>query len=450
MLLGLAATSLPAQQTPADRVIQSLQLHAKMYPQDPAGYDRLGAAYLQKGRETGDASYYELAKKALDKSLELESDGPDAASATAHMAIVYMAQHRFDQALTWAENALALGSGDLSPWAIVVDALTDMGEYGKALEYCSRLETPAGSAAGRDWSYERNSRLSYLKFISGDTRSATELMRSAIRAATANQMPRENIAWSQYQLGDECYRTGDLAGAESAFQDSLATYPGYYRALAGLAAVRAAQKRYPESIELYQRAVAVIPDPIFVAALGDAYAKVGRPAEAQTEYDLVEFIGRLSEINKVLYNRDLAIFYADHDRKLQEAVDLARKELEVRRDVYTWDALAWALYKSGRASEAREPMEKALRPGLKTSPENRPESSSTTGLAGPTGLTGVTAGRAAGATTGPETGPQDVMLFFHAGMIYDRLGETAKARDYLDRALSADPNFHPFYAEVAG
>ena len=136
----LTSVLLPGQENATDRLIRSRQLRVKMYPQDAAGYDNLGAAYIQKGRETGDATYYELAQQALNKSLDLLSDDPAAASATTHLAVVYMAEHRFDDALTWAQNALALGSGDLTPWAIVVDALTDVGEYDKALAYCSRLE----------------------------------------------------------------------------------------------------------------------------------------------------------------------------------------------------------------------------------------------------------------------------------------------------------------------
>ena len=408
-LLLLATLRLPAQQTPTDHLIGSLQLRAKMHPEDAATYDSLGAAHIQKGRETGDASEYELARQALTKSLELDSDDPAAASATAHMALVYMAEHRFSDALTWAQNALALGSGDLSPWAIVIDALTDMGEYEKALAYCSRLADPTDPHdPRRPPAYERDSRLSYLRFISGDAQGAVEMMRAAIGAATTSRMPRENIAWSQYQLGEEYYKAGDLKNAEAAYQDALTAYPGYYRALAGMAAVREAQGRFPEAIELYQRAVAVVPYPNYVAALGDVYTKVGRHQEAKNQFDLVEFIGRLSEINKVLYNRELALFYADHDVKLKEALDLARRELEVRRDVYTWDTLAWALYKNGQAQEAREAMTKALLPGTK-----------------------------------------DAMLFFHAGMIYHRLGETEKARNYLDRALATNPHFHVFDAEVA-
>ena len=233
-------------------------------------------------------------------------------------------------------------------------------------------------------------------------------MRSAVKMALASRLPPENIAWSECQLAEELYKTGELKNAEAAYQDALAVYPGYYRALAGLAAVREAQTRYAEAIELYQKALAVVPYPIYVAALGDVYARVGRPAEAKKQYDLVEFIGRLSAINKVLYNRELALFYADHDLKLEEALRLARKELEVRHDIYTWDALAWALYKSGQLREAADAMTKAMRPGTK-----------------------------------------DPMLFFHAGMIYDRLGQSDKAREYLGRALSTNPHFHIFYAERA-
>ena len=68
--------------------------------------------------------------------------------------------------------------------------------------------------------------------------------------------------------------------------------------------------------------------------------------------------GCLGNINQVLHNRDLALFYADHDMKLAEALDLAQKELEVRHDIYTWDALAWALYKNGKLTEAAKASEK--------------------------------------------------------------------------------------------
>jgi tetratricopeptide (TPR) repeat protein len=116
----------------------------------------------------------------------------------------------------------------------------------------------------------------------------------------------------------------------------------------------------------------------------------------------------LGHINQVLHNRDLALFYADHDMKLDEALTLAHKEFEVRHDIYTWDVLAWALYKNGKYQEASDAMDHALRPGAK-----------------------------------------DSLLFFHAGMISSRLGQSEQAKQRLQMALSINPHFHVIYSDVA-
>ncbi len=69
-------------------------------------------------------------------------------------------------------------------------------------------------------------------------------------------------------------------------------------------------------------------------------------------------------MNGALDNRQLALFYADHDLKAAEADALAAKEYEVRRDIYGADALAWTALKAGRVEEARAAIKDALR--LKT------------------------------------------------------------------------------------
>ena len=51
-----------------------------------------------------------------------------------------MGEHRFSDAVTYAEKALSLGSGDLSSFAIVGDANADMGEYERAAIAYSRLD----------------------------------------------------------------------------------------------------------------------------------------------------------------------------------------------------------------------------------------------------------------------------------------------------------------------
>jgi len=204
LLIGCLAgpAHLRAQQTATGDLIKSLQARVKRYPEDHAAYAALGAAYLQKGRETADAADYELAKGALEKSLNLVSNDPSAAFATTQMAVLCMVEHRFEDALAWSQKALALGSGDPSPWAIAGDALADMGDYKGASEAYSHLQSTYGSEDEKlAYSYQRNSRMSFLRFVAGDTQGAIQLMRSAVRTAIETHMPTENIAWSRYQLG---------------------------------------------------------------------------------------------------------------------------------------------------------------------------------------------------------------------------------------------------------
>jgi tetratricopeptide (TPR) repeat protein len=94
--------------------------------------------------------------------------------------------------------------------------------------------------------------------------------------------------------------------------------------------------------------------------------------------------------------------------KPRQALELAWRELDVRRDVYTHDVLAWALYRNGRLQEALAEMTEALR-----------------------------------------LGTRDARLFFHAGLIHHALGHAEQAREYLEQALATNPHFHVLQADVA-
>lgn len=397
-LLGPWPVSLLAQGTTTDRTILLYQRMLQRNPGDARTYYRLGDAYIQKARQSGDVTYFNLAEQALRKSLEI---APQLAGASRHLAFVLYSRHEFERAATQAEKATELDPKDSHAYGILGDAYLEVGKYQKAQEAYQKMIQIQGDLH----SY---SRLSGLKSLMGDAQGAIEDLDRAVREGKANGRPRESVAWAQWQLGSEHFALGHVMEAEAQHLEALLTYPNYYRALAGLAQVRAAQKRYPEAIELYQKAIAIIPLPEYAATLGDVYTKIGRPEEAKKQYDLVEYIGELNSLNRVLYNRELAYFYADHDLKLNKALELARKELEVRQDVYAYDLLAWALYKNGKPGEALAAITEALKLGTK-----------------------------------------DAKLLFHAGMISYALGQTDLARGHLRRALALNPHFNLLQAPVA-
>jgi tetratricopeptide (TPR) repeat protein len=384
-----------------NQVIRLYQSRVAKDPKDPTSYRSLGAAYVQKARETGDVTYQGLAERALKQALALHPADRLATDITTRLALIALSRHEFADARTYVERALGYGTGQLFPYAVLGDAYVETGEYEKAVETYAKLSGLTGAAYP-------SIRLAAVHFLRGNLPEAIDETERGVEALLNDKGPRENVAWAEFRLGELFFGSGDLAKAEMAYGNALRRYAGYHWALGGLARVRAAQKRYDEAIRFYREAMAVIPLPQYAGELGDVYTKLGRPGEATKQYALVEYIGALNAINKEIYNRDLALFYASHDLKLPQALELAERELQARRDIYTYDVLAWALYKNQRLEAASQAMAEALRLGTK-----------------------------------------DARLFFHAGMIQQAGGDAEKAREYLQQALATNPYFHVLQAEIA-
>ncbi len=401
LLSSGALGGLIAEPKATDELIRLYQSRAAKDPGDFLSYGKLGATYIQKARETGDIRHYDLAEKALKRSLELGPDPAGSAAATTGLALVSLARHQFRDALRYAEKALGSGSTP-SLSAVVGDAYVEIGEYDKAsAAYSKMLAGPGLPPSSLLW---------YLRFLRGDPPAAIQEVQRTIASLREADITRENLARSQAQLGELFFQAGDVERSEAAYSEALTSFPGYYVALAGLARARAALGRYPEAIKLYEQALAVIPLPEYAVALGDVYTKLGRPQDAKKQYDLVQYIGTLNTVphTKAIYNRELALFYADHDLKLKETLELAERELDVRWDVYSYDVFAWALHKNGKPRDARVAMAEAL-----------------------------------------KLGTRDARLFFHAGLIHKSLGDADQAREYLQRALATNPHFHLLQADLA-
>jgi len=96
------------------------------------------------------------------------------------------------------------------------------------------------------------------------------------------------------------------------------------------------------------------------ARIGDLHAAAGRADQAEHYYQLAEDVAGPPAAQT---EAALALFLADHDRKLDLAIDIAQRVAATRHDIATEHALAWAYYKAGRRSEAASTMTRALRTG---------------------------------------------------------------------------------------
>ena len=379
----------------ADSAISAMQDRLQKTANDPSALAGLGLAYLQKARETNDPTFYGRAETALKSALAAQ---PNNLTAIGGMGSLALSRHAFTEALEWGQKGQTLAPQQAYAYGVIADAQTELGDYDAAVDTLQRMVNLRPDIS----SY---SRISYARELHGDVDGAITAMRQAVEAG--GPAP-ENQGWTQVQLGNLYFNSGQLAEAETAYNAALVAYPGYLHARAGLAQVRAAQGRTAEAIDLYKQAIAVVPLPQYLSALGDLYSVTGDTAAAQAQYDTVGQIFRIFAVGGVNVDSEQAAFLADRDQQAAEAVRLAQAAAATRHDIHTQDTLAWALYRAGQYAPAQTAAAQATRLGTRNG-----------------------------------------LILFHQGMIEVKLGDTANARKHLGEALAYNPYFSVKYVPQA-
>jgi tetratricopeptide (TPR) repeat protein len=331
----------------ADQRIAFFEKSLKEAPGDLSVEAGLASAFIQKMRETTDFAYLNRASTIVDKMLAADPTSYDGIRLSAE---IETHRHNFPRSAELAATLLERNPGDAGALGMLGDSLMELGRYddaGKAYEQMLALGPNLASY----------NRIAYHRFVTGDAEQALDWMATAIAAGSPTP---ENLAWCLVEFGDMLSKTGRTADARIAYDQALKTLPGYHRAHAALGRLLVADAKFEEAETQFQKAQAVIPLPEYAAALGDIYTKLGKTAQAQQQRALLDVIDKLGRANGEKGNRALALVYADQNRNLDRALELIRGELETRKDVYTYDALSWVLFRSGHQKDAEEASRKVL------------------------------------------------------------------------------------------
>jgi tetratricopeptide (TPR) repeat protein len=357
----------------------------------------LGRAYIRKAAQDGDLAAYGRAGDAFQRALQFV---PGHVPARVGLAWVACAQHRFADAVQQAEALRREWPQEIEPLVILGDAQLELGNYEDARrayrELQDRSPAPAPPAV--------LARLARLAELHGNVEEALTLLTKAAAMQRDATDFQPSAAWYSMRLGELQFSQGRYDEAAKHLETALAAHPKYPAALALLGRTRFAQGRTDEAIGQFKRIMNLNPDLSMLADLGDLYAKTGQDFLGKTLHESVE----KTAAGKREYDRELALFYCNHDRELPKALELAQRDLEIRKDIYAYDTLAWALCKNGRAEDAQEVMSQGL-----------------------------------------KLGTQDAALFYHAGVICEQLGQREKAREHLTRALKLNPAFSITQADKA-
>jgi tetratricopeptide (TPR) repeat protein len=373
-------------------------VHKHVY-EDMLSPRQLAGQYLQRYRERGDIDDVFRAERAAEESLAAQPRGN--VGAELELASDYLTLHQFHKSIAMTENVEKLDPND--PLMYPREASLDMevGDYDGAKK---RLDEVPLKSRDDSW---RVIESRYLE-LTGHLSDARDLL--AIAAANANAQfdsPAQSRAWYFFREGEMAFEAGDNDGAIAFEKQSLSVFPTYADANRLLAKFECAQHAWQACLDAAIASANVIPYPETLGYEVDAYRGLGRTKDAAITDDLIVTEERIGNAQRIS-DRLLAIYYSDHHLHPDDAYAIAKRELAVRQDIFTWDTLAWAAAMDNKWDEARTDEAKAMKYGTQIS-----------------------------------------LLYYHAGAIAQHFGDVATAKTNYQQALSLNPQFHPFYADEA-
>lgn len=271
--------------------------------------------------------------------------------------MVLLGRHEFTKAAELAGKLNKQMPDDIAIYGYLAEADAELGNYNDAVEAAQwMLKIRPGNAAGL-------ASAGYLREVLGYIAPALEVTRMAYQSEPYQET--EERARLLVRMAHLSVLAGDLPSAEASAASALTLFPGYPEGLGAWAEVRMAQQRYDDAAILYRKRYDEAPRAGNLYRVGEALARAGRKAEAQTA--LTEFEKKaLAESGMAdNANRELIAYYADFANKPAEALRIAELEIARRHDVFTLDSYAWALAASGDYQRASVEVHKALAVGTK-------------------------------------------------------------------------------------
>ena len=344
----------PSGDRAIDREIIRWQTEVARESAPVAALSRLGFSFVQKGKETHDPGQFTLARVCAEEIERRDAGNLDGLLLTAH---VLQNLHEFAASEKIARR-LVSARGSALDHGVLGDACLEQGKLDAATTaYQAMADRRPGPAA--------YNRIAHLRWLRGDAQGAAELFARALRSMSAQDTL--GLSYTRTQLARAVVGLGHPEIAKKLLDHELsarsksgpktATQADSNPAALLLAGLIEFEGDREGAAEKLRAAALSCSLPEFLWGASDAARAVGDLAGAKVWDERLLARGAIDD------PRTTALFLATRGIDVDRAIELAKAELETRKDVHSYDALAWALFASGDVAGAREPMSLALREG---------------------------------------------------------------------------------------
>jgi tetratricopeptide (TPR) repeat protein len=311
----------PPASDPKVREMAMLRKQLNAEPTQQHAALQLARAYIEFGRQVGDAHYAGYAEAVIAPWLAKQ---PPAAAVLVLQATILQFRHQFAEARELLKKALEREPRNAQAWLTLGTLDMVQGQYDAAAKDCGQVTANGGFILGlacsgnlRSYTGQAQQGIAYLTLAAGDTPS---------QSASFN-------AWMQGLLAESAERLGNWTEVEAHYQNALASTPGDNFLLVAYADFLLDRQRPKEVLALladYSQS-----DTAFLR-LALAQAALQSPDLPQYTWIMAARFEALAQRGSDYYGREQVRFalYLQHDPTA--ALELAVRNWQVQRA--PWDA----------------------------------------------------------------------------------------------------------------
>lgn len=395
-----AQAGAPASPAELNALIADREKWLRTHPRDEESWATLGTAYTERAVRRADWAAYAKAETALKRSLTVRSGERGNTEALLGMAGLANARGDYAAARDYAVLARKQKPRRWTVHRALIDAYSGLGAKKAVQKSLDSVQNLYGGSQARALAARVYRELGWREDATANAYDAVGAAQSAAEKGVA-----------LWRVGELAWERGDHKEAVTSLDSALRLAPDQHPALAARARVLTALGRTDEAVQDWQAALAKAPLPQYALEAGELYESLGRDAEAAESYGKVRALADRAAEHGVNEGLALARYEAEHGDPGDAAVAAKRLKEEWDRGVRSpWaaDALAWALFRSGRGKEALPYAMRATKEGARSA-----------------------------------------MFAYHRGELERSLGMYGAARRHLGDALRINPEFSPLLAPAA-